>query len=197
MVVNAARVKDKDTFEAKDARLIHLLMREGHSSPFRHGYFQFHVECPIFVMRQLQKHQAGHSFNETSGRYSEIGPEFYQPTQLREQVGGAMSYTYKPMHDGDAEKLIHDQQRASWAAYRVLLNKGVAKEQARAVLPVGTYTEAVWSLNPLALLNFLELRAAEQAQEEIQVIAQQVDSALLATMPATYEAFYRCGRQAP
>jgi thymidylate synthase (FAD) len=89
-VVNGARVsfnQASDELGERDAGLIRFLMREGHGSPFEHGYFRFIVKAPLFVVREHHRHRAGHSYNEWSGRYSKMEPEFYVPVYVRNQLG--------------------------------------------------------------------------------------------------------------
>ena len=83
----------------RDAGLIRFLMRNRHGSPFEHGYFRFLVKAPIFVVREHHRHRAGHSYNEWSGRYSQIEAEYYVPENVSTQVGKPGSYTFEPVDD--------------------------------------------------------------------------------------------------
>src|SRR3954447_22197001 len=102
-VVNAARVsfnQATDEMTERDEGLIRFLMRNRHGSPFEHGYFRFLVKAPLLVVREHHRHRAGHSYNEWSGRYSQMEPEFYVPDFVRAQVGKPGAYTFEPV---DAE----------------------------------------------------------------------------------------------
>jgi len=202
-VVNAARVsfgKRHETMEDGDDKLIQFLMREKHGTPFEHNFFRFHVKAPIFVVREWFRHRIGWSYNEYSGRYAEIETEGYipAPAQIRTQVGKPGAYTFHPLPA--AQYPIDGMQSAyahSFFAYKTLIKQGVAKEVARMVLPVGTYTEFYATTNARALLNFISLRADEHAQWEIQQYAQALASHLQQHMPITWEAYETNNRVAP
>lgn len=203
-VVNAARVSvDQwhDLMEEGDDKLIGFLMREKHGSPFEHAYFKFRVEAPIFVFREWHRHRVGHSYNEMSGRYTELEPIFYQPKSFRVQVGKPGAYHFIEMEDTlntkVLRKIMDDSFKQSWAAYQALLTESVAKEQARAVLPVGTYSKMIWSCNPRSFMHFLGLRNAPQAQKEIRLLAASAEQHLRTYMPITHAAFVNNGRIAP
>src|SRR5215210_1783700 len=110
-VVNGARVsfnQASDEMGEKDAGLIRFLMREKHGSPFEHGYFRFVVKAPLFVVREHHRHRAGHSYNEWSGRYSKMEPEFYVPAFVRTQVGKPGAYSFEPVSSETAEMARHE-----------------------------------------------------------------------------------------
>lgn len=202
-VVNAARVSfnaESEELSERDEGLIRFLMRERHGSPFEHGYFRFLVKAPIFVVREHHRHRAGHSYNEWSGRYSKLEPEFYVPDFVRRQVGKPGAYTFEPVDDGvreTARREIEQTAAAAFAAYERLLEQGVAKEVARAVLPLATYTKYYWSCNPRSLMHFCALRNHESAQWEIRQYAAAAESFLAELMPVTHAAFVANGRVAP
>src|SRR5882757_4051911 len=164
-VVNAARVSfgaRVDAMDERNAGLVRFLMRERHGTPFEHNLFRFHIKAPLFVTREWQRHRIG-SFNERSGRYSELPDEFYVPAagDVRTQVGKPGAYTFEPVSDELAEqvrKSVTASYAESYKRYQQLLADGIAKEVARTVLPVGLYTEFYWSLNARSLMNFLSLR---------------------------------------
>ena len=202
-VVNGARVsfnQASDELGDKDAGLIRFLMREKHGSPFEHGYFRFIVKAPLFVVREHHRHRAGHSYNEWSGRYSKIEPEFYVPENVRTQVGKPGSYSFEPVDAELAETTREELQavyEAAYATYERLVEQGVARELARAALPVGAYTEFYWTVNARALMNFVSLRASENAQREIRRYAEAVERFLADQMPITHAAFLANDRTAP
>ena len=203
-VVNSARVSfGRRVTELADADvgLIKFLMRERHGTPFEHNFFRFHIKAPLFVTREWQRHRVG-SFNERSGRYSELPDEFYVPAagDVRTQVGKPGAYTFEPLADDAAENVregIAASYAESYRRYQELLAAGVAKEVARSVLPVGLYTEFYWSVNARSLMNFLSLRNAAAAQHEIRVYAEAAEVHFARAMPVTHGSFVDQGRTAP
>jgi thymidylate synthase (FAD) len=202
-VVNAARVSFNQVSERlgeRDKGLIGFLMREGHGSPFEHGYFRFVVKAPLFVVREHHRHRAGHSYNEWSGRYSKIEPEFYVPEFVRTQTGKPGAYTFEET-DVQTTTYAQDEIRgvatAAFKAYERMLERGVAKEVARTVLPLSMYTKYFWSCNPRSLMHFCSLRNSEAAQFEIRQYAIAAEAFLARAMPETHRAFVERGRIAP
>jgi thymidylate synthase (FAD) len=203
-VANAARVsfaRRKTELDEADGGLIRFLLRERHGTPFEHNSFRFHIRCPIFVAREWFRHRIG-SFNEFSMRYAKATDEFYVPAaeDVRSQVGKPGAYTFEPVDDElaeetrDAMREVYDQ---AFETYERLVDRGVAREVARAVLPVGAYTEFYWTVNARALMNFVSLRNSETAQREIRRYAEAVETFLAERMPVTYSAFVAAGRTAP
>jgi thymidylate synthase (FAD) len=203
-VVNAARVsfaRRKDVMEEGDAGLIRFLMRERHGTPFEHNAFRFHIRAPIFVAREWFRHRIG-SFNEFSMRYAKATDEFYVPApeDVRSQVGKPGAYSFEPVTDEIAQTTRDELAAvyaAAYSAYERLVEMGVERELARAVMPVGAYTEFYWTVNARALMNFVSLRAAETAQREIRRYADAVERLFADKMPVTYEAFVASDRTAP
>ena len=202
-VVNAARVSfgiQSEELSEKDKGLIGFLMREKHGTPFEHNFFRFHIKAPIFVVREWFRHRIGWSYNEYSGRYSEISTEAYIPdnAQMRTQVGKPGAYTFEPMENPQFSKdRIKMQYHSSFTAYEKLLAEGVAKEIARLVLPVGTYSEFYATTNARALMNFINLRGDETAQWEIRQYAHNLEYFFQEAMPVTYKHFVDNNRIAP
>jgi thymidylate synthase (FAD) len=203
-VVNGARVsfaKHKTEMDDSDAGLIRFLMRERHGTPFEHNAFRFHIRAPIFVAREWFRHRVG-SFNEFSMRYAKATDDFYLPAaeDVRSQVGKPGAYSFEPVSDEVAETTREELQQVyetAYAAYERLVELGVARELARAALPVGAYTEFYWTVNARALMNFLSLRNSETAQREIRRYAEACERFLAEEMPVTYEAFVAAGRTSP
>jgi thymidylate synthase (FAD) len=203
-VVNGARVsfaRHKTEMDDSDAGLIGFLMRSRHGSPFEHNAFRFHVRAPIFVAREWFRHRFS-SFNEFSMRYAKATEDFYvpEPEDVRTQVGKPGAYSFEPMSDEVAETTRDELQQVyatAYATYERLVELGVARELARAVLPVGAYTEFYWTVNARALMNFLSLRNSENAQREIRRYAEACERFFAERMPVTYEAFVASGRTAP
>ena len=214
-VVNGARVsfaRRKTEMEESDEGLIRFLMRDRHGSPFEHNAFRFHVRCPIFVAREWFRHRIG-SFNEFSLRYAKATDEFSmryakatddfyvpEPEDVRTQVGKPGAYSFEQVSPELAEETREELEtvyREAYAAYARLVEKGVARELARSVIPVGAYTQFYWTVNARALMNFVSLRNAEFAQLEIRRYAEAVEAFFAEQMPVTHAAFVANDRIAP
>lgn len=204
-VVNAARISfdtEHPVLEYADEKLIGYLMRNRHGTPFEHAWFKFKVEAPIFAFREHHRHRAGHSYNEMSGRYTKLEPKFYVPLGARVQEGKPGHYVYvdKMPNDPMTEYLhgrLHYAYSAAWSTYENLLAEGIAKEQARMVLPVGIYSKMIWSCNARSLMHFLGLRLDKTAQKEIRMVAEGAAVALWKAMPVTYREFIKNDMVAP
>jgi thymidylate synthase (FAD) len=203
-VVNSARVsfaKRKDEMDDSDAGLIRFLMRDRHGTPFEHNAFRFHIRCPLFVAREWFRHRVG-SFNEESARYHQLEGDFYVPApeDVRSQVGKPGSYTFETVDPQTADAFRSDLSEAYQRAYRLyqeFIDRGVAKELARCVLPMGTFTQFFWTVNSRSLMNFISLRNAPTAQHEIRRYAEVLETFFAELMPITYDAFVEGGRVAP
>lgn len=204
-VVNAARISfdsERPEMEPGDEHLVGWLLKQRHGSPFEHNFFRFKVEAPIFTFREHHRHRVGHSYNEMSGRYTELAPKFYVPACARVQHGKPGAYHFEE-EDPDSRISVAMRgrldaaYRSAWNDYQQLLSLGVAKEQARMVLPVGIFTKMIWSCNARSLMHFLGLRAEKSAQKEVQVVAFAAEKALAEHMPITWTAFVENGRVAP
>lgn len=204
-VVNSARVsfgKRKTTMEEADEGLISFLLRERHGTPFEHNFFSFHIKAPIFVVREWFRHRIGWSYNEMSGRYTELPFSAYTPLpeNVRSQVGKPGQYKFESLSQIVSEEssyIIADSYARAYSDYKDLLELGVAKELARSVLPVGVHTEFYASTNARALMHFLSLRGDETAQWEIRQYANALGETLAKAMPVTYDAFIANGAIAP
>ena len=142
------------------------------------------------------------SYNEISGRYTKLDPEFYVPKleDFRRQLGKPGDYKFEPVdHDlaYDMRHLMHCQYEETYELYERMLEKGIAKEVARMILPVSTYTEFYFSVNARSLMNFLSLRNADNALREIREYARIVEKIFAEKMPFTYSTFLENGRIAP
>lgn len=212
-VVWAARVstageQSRDVDYDRSAGLINYLMQNRHGSPFEHSSMTFYVRAPIFVMRELMRHRT-FSFNEESGRYRELEPEFYEPAKDRDlvQVGKPGHYSFEPgtdRHRGVVAAAVATAYGNAWRSYQAMLKAGVAREVARVVLPVGTYSSTYVTCNARALMNFLSLRVRSDdatfpsyPQREIEMVAEKMEAEFEKLMPATYAAFTKNGRVAP
>jgi len=190
-VVNAARVsfaKENKEFQVvDDSRLIRYLAKHNHWSPFGHASLQFHVTAPIFVARQLVKHQVGLVWNEVSRRYVDSEPEFHIVDEWRG--------TPDNKKQGSSDKVIpidphiqDDYINMCTNTYKHLLEKGVAPEQARMVLPQSMITEWYWSGTLMAFARVCNLRCKEDAQKETQDIAHSIDSLCRTQFPVSWNA---------
>ena len=173
-VVNAARVsfgKNKEVFEASDEKLISFLAKHNHWSPFAHCSLQFRIKAPIFVARQLVKHQVGLSWNEISRRYVDYEPEYYMPKNWRLRAEDKKQGSSNETIEYDIANTIKNAN----TTYNDMLAKGIAPELARMVLPQNMYTEWYWSGTLYAFARVCELRCAEDTQEETRTIADSID----------------------
>jgi len=215
-VIFAARVstagestlEDLDTDPERSRGLINYLMRERHGSPFEHNSMTFFVRAPIFVWREHMRHRMA-SYNEESGRYRELEPVFYIPDRSRNvvQIGKTGAYEFIPGDDGQYALIDSEMKGAcvqAYAAYRNLLEAGVAREVARMVLPVSIYSSAYVTLNARSLMNFLSLRRKSDdsrypsyPQREIEMVAERYEDAWSTLMPITHDSFVANGRVAP
>ena len=205
-IVNAAKVSFssyEDNMSDKAKGLLNFLLKNKHATPFEHVVFKFYVKCPIFVAREWFRHRWS-SFNEMSMRYHVPDKiDFFYPEKntIRKQVGKPGSYTFEPFTDQDAifdevEYQLGLAYSISEKAYRTLLSKGVAKEIARSVLPVGQYTEFIWTVNARSLINFLSLRNDEHAQYEIAEYAKCIEENIFKqVLPETYVSWVNNGRE--
>lgn len=206
MIANAARVSTgADTREHTDERdkgLIKYLMRERHGSPFEHNLFTFRIEAPLFVSKEHMRHRSGWSYNETSGRYRELEPVFYEPSSVRPlvQTGKPGAYTFTSgdwSHKSAVQDSTFESYDIAWREYQNMLQYGVAKEVARTVLPVGIYTHYYASCNARSLMHFLGLRTSEDALHEIRQVAHKMEERFRDVMPTVWNAWIESDRRAP
>jgi thymidylate synthase (FAD) len=178
MIVNAARVsfgKNKKIFDEKDSKLIDYLVLHKHTAPFRHPQLQFRITCPIYVERQLFKHQVGLSANSISGRYVDFSDSYTTIKEWRKQSTSSKQ---------GSEGLIEEQFAASEieagiigyckTAYQKLIELGVSKEQARTILPLNLNTTFIWTGSLLAFIHLFNLRLKPDTQKETKEIAQEM-----------------------
>ncbi len=195
-IVQAARVSYGDGTKSyrQDRALIHYLLRNEHTSPFEQVQLTFHTKMPIFVARQWVRHRTAR-LNEISGRYSIMKEEFYVPEadQMRFQSkDNKQARSDEPLSDREAEFMIDEMvedQRLLYGHYLAMVEKGLAREIARANLPNSLYTEWYWQMDLHNLLRFLMLRMDPHAQYEIRVYAEAMAKCVQAVAPMAYEAF--------
>lgn len=208
-IINAARVSTGSLGSEKaNVGLLNMLMRDRHGTPFEQVVFNFYIQVPIFVARQFFRHRMA-SYNEESGRYKELAGEFYLPDEDRmlRQEGKPAAYTYVAGEEGDWQsvrtKLIGNSTVA-YQSYCEMLDAGIAREVARMVLPLNTYTSFYVTLNARSAMNFLSLRMqnedstfASNPQAEIHDVANLMWAHMNSKIPQTMENFARHGYVAP
>lgn len=190
-VVQGARISNgaalPDWRGAPDERLIKFLAENGHMSPFEHAIAKFYVKAPIFVTREWQRHRT-FSYNERSGRYKEFEPEFYEPTIWRAQDSKNKQSSIEDPDLSYAGAIHAVACDNAFKQYKRMIEGGVAREMARMVLPVATYTEFYATGNFRNWMHFLSLRNTPEAQWEIRVYAAAIAEILKEKMPLSYEA---------
>ena len=178
-VVNAARVsysKESKTFTVKDERLIKFLAEHEHWSPFAHASMQFRIKAPIFVARQLVKHQVGLVWNEVSRRYVDFPPEIYKPTAWRGRPVNSKQGSDGTVELGQTiDHNLETTMESCLILYNTMIQKGVAPEQARMVLPQSMMTEWYWSGTVYAFARVCNLRCKPDTQKETQDVANMKD----------------------
>ena len=202
-VVNAARVSfghQKTVLDDADKKLLKYLLRHEHTSPFRHVFFRFHIKAPEFVMRQWFKHVVGsewsasssnplHGWNEISGRYVVLS-DIHTPETWRLQSKDRKQGS-EGLLDPDQQEKVRDNYRTTLetclSAYQTMIDAGVAREQARMILPLSMYTECIWTVSLQALIHFVRLRDESHAQEEIREYARIFRDILTEEFPNTLQ----------
>ena len=187
-IVNAARVSfakiHRNWVEESDTKLINYLAKHNHWSPFGHASMQFHIKAPVFVARQLVKHQVGLTWNEVSRRYVDTEVEFYEPTEWRlaaenKKQGSSeetVDYNISPAH------------KFAKQCYENMLSLGIAPEMARMVLPQSMMTEWYWSGTLYAFARVSNLRCKPDAQKETQNVGWDIDKYARKLFPASWRA---------
>ncbi len=207
--VHAARVSTNADMKPIPADegvgLLNFLIKNRHGSPFEHAVMKWRIEAPIFVWREFHRHRIA-SYNEMSGRYTQLPPKFYIPAPDRNlvQVGKPGAYEFVPgdvhQHLMATENLRH-ACATSYGAYERMLDAGIAKEVARTCLPVNIFSICYVTMNVRALTNFLSLRTkADHAtfpsfpQREIEIVAEKLETTFADKFPITHAAWNSNGR---
>jgi thymidylate synthase (FAD) len=184
-IVRAARVSYRADWRsgddvAGDRKLIRYMLEHGHTSPFEHVVFTFEIKCPIFVARQWHRHRTW-SYNEISGRYSVLPEEFYVPDLERvlfqsttNKQGSERTEEWNEQWAAVQREFIESDCRNAFDTYRALVDAGVARETARMVLPLSTYTRYFGTVDLHNLFGFLKQRMDPHAQYEIRVYAEAI-----------------------
>ncbi len=216
-VVAAARIStqgadvvwDTAVTDEKDIGLIRYLMANRHGTPFEHNLFSFRVHAPIFVFREHHRHRIAWSYNEESGRYTQLEPVFYIPGRERNlvQIGKPGAYEFVPGTEEQYYLMRTNHVQTclfAYATYTDLLNAGIAREVARMSLPVNIYSSMWATTNARAIMAFLGLRTnrldatfPSKPMREIEMVADQIERYFARAMPITHEAFETRGRVSP
>ena len=197
-VVNAARVSfgkksdwlprvhngEAKVLSAKDCRLIAYLAKHNHKSPFNHTFTTFHVKAPVFVARQLVKHEYM-PWNEISRRYVDVEPELYEAPVWRGRSEDKKQGSYGEV-ESNANVLYYNKN--ALMMYRQLLDEGVAPEQARMVLPQSMMTEWYWSGTVFSFSKMCSLRCKDDTQAETRIVADAIDEEMENLYPVSWEA---------
>lgn len=205
-VINSAKVSfNRQATEVDEAgkKLLNYLAKHKHMSPFRHVQLQFHIKAPEFVMRQWYKHIVGisyteahtvdHAWNEVSQRYINLeSSNFYIPERVREQSENnkqaSKGFITDDFINDNARSVIQERINEARSSYEHLIELGVAKEQARMILPLNVYTEVIWSVSLQAVVNFIELRDHDGAQWEIREYAKALRTLVAQVAPEAAKA---------
>ncbi len=191
--VNAARVSfanESEELDARDQKLIKYLADHRHMTPFRHNQIQLRCKAPIFLARQLGKHQAGLSWSEVSRRYVDSDPEFYVPEVWRSRPDGSVKQGSGEAHPQSAivAKMVERTTTQCLLDYNAMIDNGVAPELARMILPQSMMTTWVWSGNLLAFAHVYRERIDSHAQIEAQIFARELDAVIRPLFPVSWAA---------
>jgi thymidylate synthase (FAD) len=199
-IVNAARVSfDQKSKELSmgDEKLIQFLAKNNHWTPFGHCTLQFRIKAPIFVARQLVKHQVGLTWNEVSRRYVDEEPEFFMPETWRASADNVkqgssdskiIEYLNKKGHIDNQVEIIYTK---SLELYAQMLEAGVCAEQARMVLPLSSFTEWYWTGSLYAFARVCNLRCAKDTQKETRYIANRIAEETQRMFPVSWKHLFK------
>lgn len=191
-IANAARVsygKVSKEITDRDVKLIEFLWQHEHTSPFEHNQLSFRIKTPIFVARQWFRHRMN-SYNEISYRYVKADmKEYYVPNVWRFQDKVNKQGSVGSFDREDLKAKYRDAVTATMKIYDELLSEGVCREQARALLPMSTYTEFIFTCNLHSLMHFIKLRLSPDAQYEIRVYAKALLTLAYEHFPISLKAF--------
>jgi len=201
------RAEDVDT--SKVANILKFLLKGRHGTPFEHNSMTFLVQAPLFVFREWHRHRIGWSYNEESGRYSEMRPNFYLPGEFRHIVQSGSPGAYQYFQGTQAQhNLVNDEIKVNcqeaYAAYKRLLEADIAREVARMVLPLNLMSSMYATCNARSMMNFLQLRTENpdatfisHPMHEINVAADQLEHHFANLFPMTHGIWDANGRVAP
>jgi len=196
MIINSARVsfgKSKEVFDTNDEKLIKYLVEHKHIAPFRHPQVQFRITCPIYVERQLRKHEIGmelglppepnSSINSISGRYVDFSDSYTEIKEWRKQSKSSKQGSegvLSEIENNEANRIQSMIISQCKQAYDTLVNMGVSKEQARTILPLNLNTTYIWTGSFLSFIHLFNLRLKKDTQQEtrevVELMLQQLKS---------------------
>jgi thymidylate synthase (FAD) len=192
-VVNAARVSfamESEEFGSRDKKLIRYLAAHGHWTPFAHVQVQLRIKAPVFVARQLVKHQVGLVWNEVSRRYVDFTPEFHAPEAWRKRAPdkkqGSSLETFEGKQEERWNEKYCDLLERVRTTYDNMVAAGVSPEQARMILPQSMMTEWYWTGSLVAFARVVSQRISEDAQYECRIVAEKIDQLLVNYEPISY-----------
>lgn len=192
-IVQAARVSYDGTSKGdeSDSKLVKFLMKHNHGTPMESIIFKFHIKCPIFVQRHIVKHRMT-SMNEISARYVEVLDEWYVPSKFRTQSKSNRQASGPDIENENnifLKNKFDEKAKDIYSFYKFLLEQGVAREQARTILPQAMMTQFYLTLNLRSLMNLVYLRNSSDAQWETQQIAEAMENIWKEVAPVSYSAF--------
>jgi len=193
-VVNAARAsfgKQKEVFDEADAKLIRYLAKHQHIMPFAHPHIRFRIEAPIFVARQLAKHQVGGVWSEESRRYVDGEPDIYEPKTWRSRADNVKQGSGADLDAASrmmAGAVYDDAVSKAVQAYEDMLRLGVAPEMARGVLPLASMTTWIWTGSLLFFSRVCKLRLDAHAQAETREVAEEIAERCAEVFPVSWAA---------
>ena len=192
-VVNAARIsfsKEAQEFDLdKDTKLINYLAKHNHFTPLAHTAVSLRIKAPIFMARQFVKHQIGLVWNEESRRYINDEPEFYIPKEYRGRPDNVKQGSEGVLEDSTGIQVyLIEQTNKALDCYNNLLERGVAPEMARMVLPQNTMTNWMWTGSLVAFSRVVKLRLDPHAQLEAQILAKMIDETVSPLYPVSWAA---------
>jgi thymidylate synthase (FAD) len=191
--VNSARVSfamESEEFGSRDKKLIRYLANHNHWTPFGHVQLQFRIKAPVFVARQLVKHQVGLVWNEVSRRYVDFEPDFHTPEAWRKRADNKKQ--------GSSDEVFTGRQEERWnekycdllervrTTYDNMIAAGVSPEQARMILPQSMMTEWYWTGSLAAFARVVKQRVSDDAQYECRIVAEKIDQILANTEEISY-----------
>jgi thymidylate synthase (FAD) len=180
---------ERDALTERDVKLINYLADHHHTTPFEHQVATFRITCPLFVARQIMRHRT-FSYNELSRRYTSEDLAVWRPQKLRKQHDRALQCSTEGDLEGEADllNLIDETVDHCLEAYERLIDAGVARELARAILPVSCYTSFWMTGNLRNWAHFLKLRLDEHTQPEAREVAEAIRAQLVARFPVSIDA---------
>lgn len=194
--VNAARISfgsQSQELTEKDKKLIDYLAKNKHMSPFEHNSLTVLIECPLYIRSQIQRHRT-FSYNEVSRRYTSENLEFFVPEKFRKQSKDnkqASEGNFDVPSTADFTFWFEHFHKDALELYERLIKEGICREQARGVLPQNLMTKFYMTGNLRNWVHFIELRQHSHAQEEVQIIAQEIEKIVETHFPESCKSLFK------